>query len=141
MEHVLEHSDAADDEQLVVAVRVAEFDGLDAATLDRAADEQASSLDACGQRKQKRGERRGCDVHDRRASRSAAERRLNGSGGGQRDEEATAVVVCFGGDLAGGAAGEAAGERKAEAGAAGAVTRASGRSADAGFEDQFPLVG
>src|SRR5205085_4303615 len=40
--------DAADDEQLVVAVRVAELDGLDGTTLDRAADEQASRLDACG---------------------------------------------------------------------------------------------
>ena len=72
--------------------------------------------------------------------RQAAEQRLNGSGGGQGDEKATALVVCFGGDLAGGAAGESAGERETEAGAAGAVTRASGGSADPRFEDRFPLV-
>src|SRR5207249_6860874 len=88
---------------LLTAVRVAEFGCVDAATLDRAADQDATRVRACGQGEQKRGECRGAGVHDRLASSAAAEQRLNGSGGRQRDEEAAAVVVCFDGDLAGGA--------------------------------------
>src|SRR5439155_963038 len=133
--------DAPDDEELLTAVRVAEFGCVDAATLDRAADQDATRVRACGQGEQKRGECRGAGVHDRLASSAAAEQRLNGSGGRQRDEEAAAVVACFDGDLAGGAVRETAGERESEPGSAGAVARVSGHPADPGLEDRLPFVG
>jgi len=49
-------------------------------------------------------------------------------------------VVCFNGDLAGGAVREAAGERESEPGAAGAVARLSRRPPDAGLEDRLAFV-